>query len=263
MRTNARLSALALAASLALPACGTIFPRYHTATRPPPQGLGESGSLEAPPGDVRRLRFVSVDLPPSRSDDRQWDDDGRPDVYVVVYREGEELYRTPVARDTLRPEWGEDASFNLRVIPHARMRIEVRDDDGALSELIAETTFEGAPEGASEGGNVLLHLPRGVVVRASASAPVPVLGMGVEYEIHETWVRVLAIEAVAPARTAGLRVGDRITAIDGRPVADLGELGVRQAMDRASLRDVRLAVEREGAAPMVVDVRLGAVYPAR
>lgn len=262
--TRAALRSTAVAAfalACALPACGTIFPRYHTATRPAPAGMLESGGLESAPTDMRELTFVSADLPPSRTDGSRWDGSDDPDLYVLLTRDGEEIYRTPVVENTLHPVWN-NASVTLRFAPHARYRVEVRDDDGAVSEYVAGQDFVGEPEGAA-GGNVLFQLPRGVVLRVRASAPTPTLGMGVEYEIHETFVHVLALDEVCPARTAGLRVDDHITAVDGRSVGDLGEIGARQAMDRAAIRDVSLRVERTGRPPFVVDVRLNAVYRAR
>jgi len=222
----------------------------------------ESGGLMALPPQIRRLTFVSANLPPSRADQRTWDDDGHPDLYCVLLRDGEEIYRTPVARDTLRPEW-QHASVTVRFDPRARLRFELRDDDGPVSELVSEIEFTGVPEGAMAGGNVSLQLTRGVTLFLRADPPPPMVGMGVEYEIHEEYVRVLSLEAVCPARTAGLRVGDRITAIDGRSVASLGEVGVRQAMDRSALRNVTLRVEREGRPAMEITVQVNAVYSAR
>ena len=71
---SARPAAVAaLVLSFVLPACGTIFPRYHTATRPAPEGMLESGGLEGAPTDMRQLTFVSADLPPSRTDGSRWD----------------------------------------------------------------------------------------------------------------------------------------------------------------------------------------------
>lgn len=255
-------SPLALTVVAALASCGTIFPRYHTPVRTPPPGMVESGGLMAPPPELRQLTFLSADLPPSRTDQRSWDDDGGPDLYCVLIRNGEEIYRSPVARDTLRPTW-RDASVTLRLDPRARMRFELRDDDGAVSELVSDIEFTGVPDGAADGGNVMMQLTRGVTLTLRAGPPTPLVGMGVEYEIHEDYVRVLALDAVCPARAAGLRVDDRITAIDGRPVSDLGEVGVRQAMDRTALRDVSLTVEREGRPATAIDVHVNAVYLAR
>ncbi len=243
-------------------ACGTIFPRYQTAMRPPPQGMREAGSLRPPPDNLRRLEFVSAELPPSRPDGRTWDDDGDPDLYAVLYRDDREVYRTPVVRDSLRPRWAH-AAVTARLDPHARFRIELRDDDGALDELVAETHFTGTPSAATEGSNMVLRFEGGALLTVRSGPPEPMLGMGVDYEVHETYVRVLAVEPASPAAAAGLRPGDHVVAIDRTPVESLGEIGARQAMDRAAVRDVSLTVEREGRPMFVVDVRLDAVYPAR
>ncbi|MFO0646260.1 MAG: PDZ domain-containing protein [Polyangiales bacterium] len=251
-----------LSGALLSMACGTIFPRYQAATRPPPQGMVESGTLRAPPENLRRLEVVSAELPPSRRDGRTWDDDGDPDLYVVIYRDGQEIYRTPVMRDSLRPRWT-NAGFTARLDAHARFRIELRDDDPPLDELVAETHFMGVPTGAIDGSNIQLSLEGPASLMIRSTAPAPLLGMGVEYEVHESYLRVLAVEGASPAAAAGLQVGDRIVAIDRQTVESLGEVGARQAMDRGSVREVQLTVEREGRPMFVVDVRLDAVYPAR
>jgi hypothetical protein len=251
-----------LGAALLTLACGTIFPRDQTAMRAPPPGMREAGALRPPPDTLRRLVFLSAELPPSRPDGRTWDDDGGPDLYAVLYRNDQEVFRTPVAPNTLRPEWP-SAAVTARLEPHARFRVELRDDDGPVEELVAETHFTGVPSGAIEGSNMLLRLEGGAVVTIRSLAPEPMLGLGVDYEVHESYLRVLAVEAASPGATAGLRPGDHVVSIDRQSVAALGEVGARQAMDRAALRDVSLTIEREGRPMFVVDVRLDAVYPAR
>jgi PDZ domain/C2 domain len=247
---------------LLVTACGTIFPRYQTATRPPPPGMVESGSLRVPPDNLRRLEFVSAELPPSRPDGRTWDDDGDPDLYAVLFRNDQEVYRTPVVRNSLRPQWT-NAAVTARLDAHARFRVELHDEDSALDELVAETHFTGVPSGAMDGSNIVLRLEGGATVAIRASAPQPLLGMGVDYEVHESYLQVLAVEPASPGAAAGLLVGDRVIAVDGHSVESLGEIGARQAMDRASVREVQLTLQREGRPMFVVDVRLDAVYPAR
>ncbi len=230
--------------------------------RAPPQGMLESGVLRPPPDNLRRLDFVSAELPPSRPDGRTWDDDGDPDLYAIVYRDDQEIYRTPVVRNSLRPQWT-NAGFTARLDPHARFRIELRDDDPPLSDLVAETHFTGVPTGALDGSNILLRLEGPANVSIHSGPPSPMLGMGVEYEVHESYLRVLSVEPASSGAVAGVQVGDRILAIDRQTVESLGEIGARQAMDRASLREVQLTLRREGRPTFVVDVRLDAVYPAR
>ena len=132
-----------------------------------------------------------------------------------------------------------------------------------LYDLVAETHFTGVPTGALDGSNILLRLEGPATVSIRSTAPAPMLGMGVEYEVHESYLRVLSVEPASPGAAAGLQVGDRVISIDRQTVESLGEIGARQAMDRASVREVQLTVQREGRPMFVVDVRLDAVYPAR
>lgn len=248
--------------ALVMTGCGAVFPRYTTATRAPPQGFLDANRLAAPPESVRRVAFVSATLPPQRTDGRAWDDDGPPDLYVRLYRNDVEVYRTPVARDQARALWS-DASVTLYLPGSAQMRVELWDDDGAFSDPVGRAEFRGVPPGASDGGDHLLRLEGGAELTLRVEAPAPRLGMGVTYEVHAGHLRVLEVDAVSPANAAGLRPDDRITAVDRRSVESLGEIGARQAMDRAALRAVTLTVRRADAAPIDLDVRVDAVYPAR
>lgn len=83
-------------------------------------------------------------------------------------------------------------------------------------------------------------LPR---LRAGGKAVLPWLGLGVQ-EDH----RGLELNYVAPrgpADWAGLRVGDRLTAIAGTPVSELGDAQVR-LLDFGTDAVVPITVEREG-----------------
>lgn len=245
-----------------LSGCGAVFPRYTTATRRPPEGFVDANRLAAPPESVRRVTFVSATLPPQRADGRAWDDDGPPDMYVVLYRNDVEVYRSPVATDQSRAAWS-DASVTIYLPPSARLRLEVWDDDGAFRDPIGQTEFSGIPLGAGDGSDHLIRLEGGAQLTVRVDAPAAMLGMGVTYEVHEAYLRVLEVQAVSPANTAGLRPDDRITAIDGQSVEALEEIGARQAMDRGSLREMVLTVVRGGGAPQEINVRVDAVYPAR
>ncbi len=76
---------------------------------------------------------------------------------------------------------------------------------------------------------------------ASAASRRAWLGInGVE---HGGQVRVLRVSDDSPAEAAGVRVGDRITAIDGTPVDSLDTLWTR-LWSGAAERDVRLDIER-------------------
>jgi len=57
-------------------------------------------------------------------------------------------------------------------------------------------------------------------------------------------VRISRVARKSPAAAAGLQVGDKIMALDGRPIAELGELQ-RRLSDRAAGETVRLTIRRQ------------------
>lgn len=243
-------------------ACGAVFPRYTTATRPVPDRLQETGNITPPPDGVRAVRAESAEIPATRPDGQAWDSDGLPDPYVVVFRNDVEVYRSPVARDTLRPTW-EGAPVSLFVSHETAFRFELRDADGLVDDAISVIEYPGVPSGAMASGAWRVSFPNTAALVFRLDRPTPRFGMGVTYEIHEDYLRVLSVEHASPGTTAGLAEGDRITHVDGVAVSTLDERGARQAMDRSALRDVTLRVVTAGAAPRDVTVRPDAVYPAR
>jgi hypothetical protein len=258
------LPTTALIALLSLPACSAVYPRYSTAYRPAPPGLAEGGELSPPPDAVQRIAVIRGEVPRTTRDGRAWDDDAGPDPYVVVLRNGDEVFRSRVLQNTLRPEWDPQRDYaDIWVRDGDTLRVEFRDDDGLSYDPIGVGEVRGIPSDARNGGVWLMRLEGRPVVELRATPPPPQLGMGVTYEYRGDALLVTEVQQAGPAYAAGLRVGDRITAIQGRPVSAMGELEVRQAMDRGSMGDVSLVVARDRGAPTEMTVRRDAVYPAR
>jgi len=245
-----------------LVACGAVFPRYTTATRAVPDRMQETGNITPPPDSIRAVRAASAEIPATRPDGNPWDSDGLPDPYVVVFRNDVEVYRSPVARDTLHPTW-EGAPTSLIVSGETAFRFELRDADGVVDDSISVIEYPGVPSSALASSEWRVTFPNTAFLVMRIERPPPRFGMGVTYEMHEDYLRILAVELASPATAAELREGDRITHIDGVAVSTLDELGGRQAMDRSAMREVTLRIERAGEAPRDVTVRNDAVYPAR
>src|SRR6266545_6532643 len=98
-------SVAVMCALFVLSACGAVYPRYTTLLRDAPRGLIENGELTQPPDTVHRLSAVRAELPGATRDGRNWDNGNGPDPYVVVLRNGEEIFRSRVIQDTQRPVW--------------------------------------------------------------------------------------------------------------------------------------------------------------
>lgn len=222
----------------------------------------ESGALSQPPDTVQRVSFREAEAPPSRRDAASWDTDGPPDLYVVIYRNDQEIYRTPVATNQAHATWPDSAAVSVFVSPQSRMRVELWDEDGAFDDIVGRYEWIGMPTSAMHGGAWVIPLENGGSIHLEANPPPPQLGMGITFEVHEEYAQIIDVVPDGPAAHAGLTVGDHITSIDNRTVLDLGEIGTRQGLDRGAVREVALTVVHGSDAPRQVTVRCDAVYPA-
>lgn len=260
-------SALAATAALALssaPAgCAAIYPRYTTMARPAPEGLLATGQLSPAPDFVQRITVLRAEIPRTTRDGRNWDDDGPPDPYVIIYRNGEEVLRTAPVQNSIRPEFpAAQSHVDVRVRDSDVLRFELRDHDPVFHDFIAMGETRGVPSDARNGGNWNVRLEGGTMLELQATPPPPHIGMGVTYEYRTDQLRVVSVEEAGPAFAGGLRAGDTITTINGRPVSALSETEVRTALDRAVSQDVTLVAQRNGSNSEVV-VRRDAVYLVR
>ncbi len=91
-------------------------------------------------------------------------------------------------------------------------------------------------------------------------------GLGVQVDARDGWLSVIAALAGSPAEIAGLRAGDRILEIDGRPVSSRGTDDARAGLRGPPGSKVTLLVERPGVAariPIVVTRAAIHVNPVR
>jgi hypothetical protein len=244
-----------------------VFPRYSTAARDVPAGMAEGGGLTPPPDSLHHLGVARAECPAQTRDGRAWDSDGAPDLYVVLLRNGAEVFRSRTISNNAAPEWDpERDAVDVFVRDSDVLRVELREDDGALSpsELVGLIEVRGGvPSEARNGGRWSVRLEGGATVQLSSRPPRARLGMGVTYEYRTESLVVVEVAEAGPASSAGLRAGDRIVRINGAPVAGMSELDARQAMDRAMMRDVALAVERAGAPATELTIRSDALYNGR
>jgi hypothetical protein len=247
--------------------CAAVFPRYTTATRAVPEAMSEGGGLTPPPDTLHHLSVLRAECERTTRDGRPWDDDAGPDLFVVISRNGTEVFRTRTIQNRLDPSWdAERDAVELFVRETDTLRVELREDDGALapSELVGLREFRGTiPGEARNGGGWSIRLEGGATVVLSSRAPHPRLGMGVTFEYRTDYLVLVEVAEAGPAGAAGLRAGDRVTRINGTPVSNLAEIDVRQAMDRAMMREVSLVIERAGAPAFEATVRSDALYNGR
>lgn len=253
-------------AGLSMSGCAAVFPQYTTSTREIPAALREQGGFTPPPDSLHHLGIVSAECPQLTRDGRPWDSDGAPDLFIVLIRNGEEVYRSRTINNSFTPEWNASDAIDLFVRNEGVLRIELRDDDGPLapSDFVGMVEVRGGvPSEARDAARWPLRLEGGATVVLSDRAPEPRIGMGVTFEYRIDSVSIVNVAEAGPANTAGLRAGDRVVRINGTPVSNLSEIEVRQAFDRVMMNDVTLAVERSGSPAFEAVVRSDALYPGR
>jgi carboxyl-terminal processing protease len=89
-------------------------------------------------------------------------------------------------------------------------------------------------------------LPADRLRRLTESTTGSYVGLGVQIDIRDGWITIIAAVPGSPAERAGILTGDRLVEIDGRPTHGWTQDEASAALRGAPGTTVRLAVERPG-----------------
>jgi len=173
---------------------------------------------------------------------------------VVLAGASGEVARFPAPADADADAW---AALTVEVSRAAR---GVSDDVGNASiEQIYEAVFDGA---LSRLDPYSRYAGREEASRNRANRD-GFGGIGIRFRVDDGRVVVTEVMEETPAAAAGLRVGDRITRIDGTSTADLSPRDVTERLRGPIETTVRLVVARdEASAPLTFAVTRAHVIPA-
>lgn len=246
--------------ALALGLVGCVYPRRGTSLTPV-RSERASGTFNAPP-HIWQLTVVGAHVRPRRQGDLHWDDgEGRPDVFVRIYRDGELVHETETIDDSLTPEWDETLPRNVRLPPDRPLRIEVWDRDTVGNDPVGIYDHRGLPETALPDADARLMLEGGSWLTIRVSAPRPHRGVGIEeYEVRPDALVVARVLPYSPAGRAGIEPGDRIVAVGDERVADLNDAQAASALSMAATRDRALTVADEDGDEREVELDRGYVW---
>ena len=222
---------------------GCAYPRRST-----PLGTVSSEAAKniAAPPNLWRLVLVRADVPPRQRSGLAWDEDPGPDPYLKVIVEGRELWESPVIQNNIHPEFNASPPKNFAFSPDSKVRLELWDKDGVSADPIG--IYEGRAFGqAIVGAPTTVKLEGGATVTLKVDRPIPHYGSGIaSYEIRKRALLLVKVVPNSPAARAGLKAGDRITAIGGKLIDDLPGGQAESALAQAGQSGAELTVEKGG-----------------
>jgi len=240
---------------------GCAYPRRSTSLT----AAREDSQVTTAPSHLWRLELVGATIPPRRRGNLPWDeDDELPDPYVRIYRGGQLVHESPVVESSREPSFDHFLPNNLHVPPDQELRLEVWDqDDGASDDPIGIWRGNGLPPNALPDADARVLLENGAELVFRVHRPQPHRGVGIElYEVRSDALVVLEVIEHSPAGRAGIAPGDRVVAVGGRSVEDMGSARAASALSLAADRQETLTVEREGGQRDEVELDRGYVWLA-
>ncbi len=204
--------------------CALLYPERST----PIRGLvSEDRYVPPPPKDVLFVAIKSARIPPKTRDGRSWDKMGgsAPDPYAILFVNDQEIVRTVVVSNSLRPAWPNPSPVNIRIPNKAKVRLEVWDDNALVSHPICSQGIRDIQDVASV-GQMEIACDSGASVVLVVEPPKARLGIGLYYEARGKEAVVTRVIDASAAGRAGLQVGDRILSVAGRRILAMesGEL---------------------------------------
>jgi len=256
-----RTVSLLLVGLLVASAGGCAYPRKTASlsTVPP----AEAANVNAP-GSLTRLRFVSAEIPPNARGGLPWDEDGSAaDPFIRIYRDGELIFESDSVQNQLRPSF-DIVTENLMLPRTEDLKIELWDDDPGVPQPIGTWNGRGLPPTALPGADARLNLEGGAQLLFRLEPADVLRGTGIEeYEVRSDAFLILSMIELSPAGRAGIRVGDRVTKIDGKPIDELGADVAAGALSMASSRRSSLTVVHSDGREETVELDGGYTWRSR
>ncbi len=260
--TMASIASSAIVLLLAFSLVSCAYPRRTTSLSPVRAASSMTTGPGGTPGDVFHFTAVSATLNAQNRGATQWDDGGGlPDPVLRVYRDDQLVWESGTVNDSLHPEWNEAAPRNIRFPASARIRIEVWDSDELGGDPVGIWRGIGLPPNARSGVDARILLEGESYVTVRVDPPQPHRGVGIRlFEVHGSDLQVVEVEPFSPAARADVVAGDRILAIGGQTVGQLGTQRAAGALSMAAERQEPLRIANVQGAERTVTLDRGYVW---
>lgn len=240
-------------------ACSAVYPEMQTAVRPLP---AEAEPDPPPADDLYYVFFEGAWIPPKDQGGLPWPG-GAPDPVAKLIVNDSVLFQTPVQSRTREPTWKGQDKQNYRIYHNSKVYIEVWDNNAMTDMPICRVRVRDMQR-LRDGGENEFSCNSGARVRLHVSPAKAVVGIGLYYETRgQDGVRVTRVVKDSPAARAGLKAGDKILAINGKPVSKMDALQVRGEINLHARSSLELDVWFKGGERHLVKLKEGAIFPLR
>jgi hypothetical protein len=254
-----RLRVLALLLVAAASGCSAVYPEVQTPVRPL-----DRRQVEPPPKEVVWIQFKGANVPAQTRDGRMWGGDlggGVPDPYAELFINGRLLLKTPAQSGTLNPTWPNGPAGNFRLNDGDRFRVELWDSGALHDQPIGIKDIGGLTEEIESAGETGVECDTGARVRVAFEPAHGRIGLGFHYELRIGEVFVTRVYEESPAGRAGIKPGDQILSLEGKPVANLKPVEVQSILNTPHLDGLAMTLQHPHGQSLSLSLKEGAIYP--
>jgi hypothetical protein len=238
--------------------CAAVYPELQTPVR-----TAESREIEAPPNDLRWLAFKGASVPSETRDGRKWGGGlGRsaPDPYAVLYLNGKLLLKTSSQANTLTPTWPNGPAGNFRIKRNDKFRVELWDSN-ALNDHPIGIKEVGSLDENIDRGEAEIECDSGARVVLAFEPAHARVGLGFYYELRIDAVFVTRVYEQSPAGRVGIKPGDQIIVLDGKPITGMKSNEVQSLLNAPRMDGLAMSVRHRDGQEVAVKLKEGAIFP--
>ena len=241
-----------------LAGCAAVYPEISAPVRNMPSGAVLN---PPPPANLVYLQVEAAQIPRRTRGGTAWDATGAaaPDPFVVVTLQGHELFRTSVASNTFDPRWPDEAPNNTWMPPDALLEVELWDANPLNNRPICVKRLRHWRDWVKR-DRLRLDCPGGAEITLAVEPARARKGIGFYYELRTSSVYITRVAEQSPAARAGLRKGDQITSIQGKPVATMQEGEARSLINAYAPTGLKLGI-RTSEGDQILAIKDGPIYP--
>jgi hypothetical protein len=252
---------LLVPATLLLSACGAVFPEIAPPVKAPPAGRELT---PPPPADLLYVAFEKAEIPTRTRDGRQWDNIGGslPDPFAKLFVNDREITHTSIQSNTLKPTWPDQKHANYRIPSSAHVRVELWDSNPINNHTICSKTLHNLPEMAGPDA-VEVECDSGAHMSLRVEPAHARWGVGFNYELRtQGGVAITRVLPESPAARAGLKAGEEVLEIGGKPVRGMDRDEAQSRINADAQVGIVLLLRAPDHTERKLTIKEGVIYPA-